>query len=113
MITNAEVSLAPGPLTRVRDKSEIDLEERIFQSKDPDDEDGPRHEYYKSDKILGKLYRSVDEKKIWYEDIKTVAHDGGPSFWNEFIVSAQDECANFGTVEWSRRREEAERIRHA
>jgi hypothetical protein len=100
-------------LTHIHDKSEIDLEENTVQSDNPDDDDGPRHKYYKSEKLLGKLYRAVDEKKIWFEDIKATVPTGDASFWEQFIAYAQAECKAMGKLNWLDRQEEAERIRHA
>ena len=79
-----------------------------------DDEAGPRYEYYKSDKLLGQLYRAVDEGKIWLEDIhteKTVT--SGPSFWDQLLLHATDRCNEIGCSGWKERLEEARRIRSA
>lgn len=59
---------------------------------------------------MGKLYRAVDEKKIWYEDIHTVPK-GGASFWDEFLVVAQKRCAAVGDINWAQRVPEAHLLR--
>lgn len=108
-------SLAPGPLTHIHDKSEIDLEKHIHQDVDPDDEDaGPRHKYYKSNKLLGTLYRAVDERRIWFEEIKTAAptRGDGETFWDEFLASVDETCSDIGPTNWERRTAEARRIRY-
>lgn len=46
---------------------------------------GTRYEYYKSEKILGQLYRAIDVTKIWKEDIQSKIRPIGASFWDEFI----------------------------
>jgi len=58
---------------------------------DDDEDPGPTHIYYRSDKILGFLYRSIDEKKIWYENIKFSAHRGG-SVFDELLSYIRSEC---------------------
>ncbi|BDD58416.1 hypothetical protein MAP00_003696 [Monascus purpureus] len=51
-------------------RSEIELDRYVIhEAYDEDEHDTePRRKYYKSDKILGKLYRAINERKIWYED---------------------------------------------
>lgn len=77
-------SMAPGPLAQVYSKSKITLTE--LSSHVAYDEDGPSHIlYYKSDRILGKLYRAIDEKRIWHERIDTGPSPDEDSFWARFV----------------------------
>jgi hypothetical protein len=71
----------------------------------------PKYQYYRSEKILGKLYRAIDEKKIWKEDIRMneVKNDGN-SFWNELVALMSRLCNERGVV-WTHRLEEAHQIR--
>ena len=58
--------MAPGPWVKIQDRSEIEMDELVVQDEEDgeDDAEGPRYKYYKSEKILGKLFRVVDERKI-------------------------------------------------
>ncbi len=108
-------SLAPGPQAHIYEKSEIELDQDVLQPTYDEDEDdsGPPRKYYKSEKILGKLYRAIDERKIWYENVRSKFEPGGASFWDQFIHSCTKRCNVFGEIMWTRRIEEAWRIRSA
>ncbi|KAN0121734.1 RdRP domain containing protein [Hyaloscypha variabilis] len=63
---------APGPHVQIEKKHGISFEDP--DDRDPDelgdeDDDFSHYRYYESHKILGKLYRAIDERKI-FEDIK-------------------------------------------
>lgn len=67
---------APGPHVKIRKKEGIQFDDPVDESPwDSDDEDAgfTRSGYYESDKILGKLYRAIDERKI-FEEIKERSH---------------------------------------
>jgi hypothetical protein len=60
--------LAPGPHVTIEKKDGLSFEETHYRDLDDeeDDEDSlPRFRYYESTKILGKLYRSIDEREIF------------------------------------------------
>jgi hypothetical protein len=78
---------------------------------DEDEADAPKYKYYRSDKILGKLYRAVDEKKFWDDHVKGVNPSERPDFWNRFIDSVSGRCQALGTVMWTHRTETARQIR--
>ncbi|KAI8949918.1 RNA dependent RNA polymerase-domain-containing protein [Xylaria longipes] len=107
--------LAPAPPTNIVDKTEIQFEPPTAPSgeEDEDDDTGPRHRFYKSTKILGKLYRAIDEKKIWKDDIHLVVNRHGPSLWDELFVHIRHECDNLCDVDWERALNEAHNIRQA
>ncbi|KAI0856865.1 RNA dependent RNA polymerase-domain-containing protein [Xylaria cubensis] len=107
--------LAPAPPTNIVDKTEIQFEVPTAPSveEDEDDDTGPRHKFYKSTKILGKLYRAIDEKKIWKDDIHLVVNRHGPSLWDELFVHIRHQCENLGDVDWNAALDEAHRIRQA
>lgn len=66
---------------------------------DEDDEDGmgrAKHRFHRSEKILGRLYRGVDEKKIWNEDIHRHISMDGPSVWEQLLGRLQAELESFG-----------------
>ncbi|KAG8162744.1 hypothetical protein KVR01_007222 [Diaporthe batatas] len=81
--------LASGPDCRVVDKSEIELDQYIIEEAADEEEDQfsrPRHVFYKSEKLLGHLFRAIDEQRIWQQDIKSkVPATGGSSFWDDFL----------------------------
>lgn len=106
--------LAPGPQVSIYKKTDIELDSYVpQQDEDEEDEDGPRHRYYFSDRVLGKLYRAVDEERIWNEDIRQVLPRGGASFWDELITRFQERVKSIGEIEWGHRSDEAHRLRHA
>jgi hypothetical protein len=100
----------------IHDKSAIAMDDHVAsQDKDgdDDDDDGPRHRYYGSDKILGQLYRAVEEQKIWAEDIRLTVTAGGPPFWDQLLTALKERVSNIGSVEWQHRSQEAHGILHA
>ncbi|KAH6704064.1 rna-dependent rna polymeras-like protein [Leptodontidium sp. MPI-SDFR-AT-0119] len=63
---------APGPHVKIEKQGGLSLEE--VDDKDPDDQvdqddDFSTYRYYESEKILGRLYRAIDEREI-FEHIK-------------------------------------------
>lgn len=106
-------SFAPGPSITIHDKSAIAMDQHVVHQGGEDDEDneeGPRYKYYKSEKILGQLYRAVDEQKIWAENIKMVIEADGPSFWDQLIAGLDQRVRSIGAVEWEHRAGEAQGI---
>ena len=81
---------------------------------DDDDNSGPKYLYYRSDKVLGQLYRAINEKKIWYEKIKVpVNHD--VSVLDGLFSFITSECASkLGGIGWTKAIiKKAWEIRHA
>ncbi|KAI0450408.1 RNA dependent RNA polymerase-domain-containing protein [Xylaria acuta] len=107
--------LAPAPPANIIDKTEIQFDAPIAPSteEDEDDDTGPRHRFYRSTKILGKLYRAIDEKKIWKDDIHLVVNRHGPSLWDELFVHIGHQCEKLCSVDWERALNEAHSIRQA
>ncbi|KAI0401535.1 RNA dependent RNA polymerase-domain-containing protein [Xylaria palmicola] len=107
--------IAPAPPANIVDKTEIRFEPLPVEEDgiDEDDESGPRHKFYKSDKILGKLYRAIDEKKIWKDDIHLVVNSSGPSLWGELFVHIVRQCESLAKVDWRRAITQADSIRRA
>ncbi|KAI9369211.1 RNA dependent RNA polymerase-domain-containing protein [Aspergillus egyptiacus] len=107
--------LAPGPQAYLHDKQEIKLEPYYIRPNPNDDEDsGPVHRYYRSEKILGKLYRAIDEHKIWNEEIRSVTAPNPTAFWKKLIDSLTARCISLGApVTWQHHIETARQIRSA
>lgn len=72
----------------------------------------PRYQHYRSEKILGKLYRAIDEKKIWKKDIRMdeVKGDREGFNWMALVYTMSSLCAKRG-IFWTHRLEEAQKIR--
>ncbi|EFX06378.1 RNA-dependent RNA polymerase [Grosmannia clavigera kw1407] len=115
--------LAPGSLVYVHNKADIELEKYVANNeRDVHAEalDGPAHKYYRSEKVLGVLYRAVDERKIWYTDIhkgesETTTTDGtgAGTVLDKLREWARKQCAELGCDSWHERQEEAAGIRSA
>ena len=106
--------MAPGPQTHIYNKCDIVMDNYIFQTAYDEDEDTePRRRYYRSEKLLGKLYRAVDERKIWHENVQFKRIPGKESFWEEFLRSVTKRCEAIGPIIWMHQREQAGRIRAA
>ncbi|OTA57896.1 RdRP-domain-containing protein [Hypoxylon sp. EC38] len=106
--------LAPAPPATIIDKTEIVFEAPRGPSlEDEDDESGPRHHYYRSDKVLGQLYRAIDEKKIWKKDIHKPIGSHGPSVWEQLLLYLKAKSVELGLFNWQARLAEARRIREA
>ncbi|KAK4446997.1 hypothetical protein QBC34DRAFT_382800 [Podospora aff. communis PSN243] len=106
--------MAPGPWVKIHDRSEMEMDELVVQDdEDSDDAEGPRHKYYKSEKILGKLFRAVDERKIWDENIKWSVRGTDGKFWIRlaFTMESAAYFAGFNKLDWRSKRKEAERPR--
>ena len=63
---------APGPHVKIEKQGGLSLEE--IDDRDPDDQvdqddDFSTYRYYESEKVLGKLYRAIDEREV-FEHIK-------------------------------------------
>ncbi|TGJ87234.1 hypothetical protein E0Z10_g1521 [Xylaria hypoxylon] len=108
--------LAPAPPANIVDRTEIQFELLIASSPEADEDDntGPKHRFYKSEKVLGKLYRAIDEKKIWKDDIHLNVNRFGPSLWDELMVHITRQCDKYlGHVDWPEALDEAQSIRKA
>ena len=58
--------MAPGPNIKIEEKEGLLLQEASIRAPDQNsDEDYKPYRYYKSNKILGKLYRAIDEHEIF------------------------------------------------
>ncbi|KAI1471036.1 RdRP-domain-containing protein [Daldinia caldariorum] len=106
--------MAPAPPAKIVDKTEIEFESaKAPELDDEDDESGPGHVYYTSNKILGILHRAIDEKKIWRSDIQQFVSLTGPSVWEELLQYINYKCDELGHVDWEAALDEARRIRDA
>ncbi|KAK1625738.1 RNA-dependent RNA polymerase [Colletotrichum phormii] len=105
--------LAPAPPAQLYDRTQIDFLGKDEAVDDDDDGFAPTYRYYKSDKILGELYRNVDEKQIWDEEIKRAIAKTGPSVWDQFVGLIQRKIKDYthGRVSWETKLKEAKSLR--
>ncbi|KHN97503.1 RNA-dependent RNA polymerase [Metarhizium album ARSEF 1941] len=105
--------LAPAPPVRIYDRGQID---HIAMSDDEDDENGlggAKPRYYRSEKLLGRLYRGIDENKIWSEHIHRAVPMTGPSIWDQLKGRIMAELNSYGIrTEFSRHEDHAWKIRN-
>jgi hypothetical protein len=109
-------SLAPAPVANIKNRTEIEIEgpsAPLANDDDDDDSLGPVHQYYYSEKINGKLYRAIDEQKIWYQTIhssKRLSID----IWDVLFKHVTMECDRMVRGKhWAEFEEEAWEIRSA
>lgn len=108
---NRARSLAPGPWVKILTNSELAMDDHIAQDEEDEDVDAPSHKYYYSQRILGRLYRGVQEDKIWNESIRRATPHSN-TFWGTLIRNFQKQIDAIGKIDWRRRRQEAESLRH-
>jgi hypothetical protein len=95
--------MALGPNIRIEDKEGLLMEESIpnSQANNNDDDDFKPYRYYESFKILGQLYRAIDEHKI-FSDIKRqqrVQTRNGPELLEKVWAHATKICKPHG-IKW-------------
>ncbi|KAE8149813.1 RNA dependent RNA polymerase-domain-containing protein [Aspergillus avenaceus] len=100
--------LAPGPKTRIHNKLRISVEDRVSNAA-YDDNERPNYAYYKSDKILGRLFRSVNEKNILFGRGEEATDE--VLFWEELIAACTERCKQYGRSSWQQHIGEAKRMR--
>ncbi|KAE8352264.1 RNA dependent RNA polymerase-domain-containing protein [Aspergillus coremiiformis] len=109
--------LAPGPQTRLYSKSKIGLEQHVshanYDDNDYSDDKEEAYRYYKSEKILGKLYRAIDEQNIWLKHVRSDTDRNDKAFWNEFIEDCTQRYKPLALMSREKYVEEARRIRAA
>ncbi|GKT52264.1 RNA-directed DNA polymerase from mobile element jockey [Colletotrichum spaethianum] len=106
-------SLAPAPPAQLYDRTQIDFLGEDEAVDEDEDELGPNHKYYPSVKVLGELYRNVNERQIWDEDISRVVSKAGPSVWDQFVGLMQRKIEEYskGRISWKTKRQEAKSLR--
>ena len=105
---------APGPHVKIEKKHGITFEAPEDRGPDElgdEDDDFSHYRYYESNKILGKLYRAIDDRQI-FEDIKRHAFSEGVTSRSTVIDAAwahvQSQCK---LIQWEHHREWAGNIR--
>ncbi|KAJ4152966.1 hypothetical protein LMH87_009481 [Akanthomyces muscarius] len=103
---------APAPPTTTYSLGEVAFVEVDEEEDEGDDGFGrPRYRYHKSEKILGVLYRSIDEKNLWNKAAGKVDRKGG-SVWEQVQRIMHAGLAALGVrIEWFQSIEEAIKVR--
>jgi hypothetical protein len=105
---------APGPHFKIEPNYGVTLEDP--EDRDPadlreEDDDFSSHRYYESTKIIGKLYRAIDEREI-FEEIKRVASNRNvasrQTVIGEVWAYVQRTCS---LIQWQHHRDWANDIR--
>jgi hypothetical protein len=108
--------LAPAPQTHLINKTDILFEEGylVQEEDDNDDDSAPTFRYYRSEKVLGMLYRAIDEKKVWNEHVRINRKTNDPlGIWRDFLNHVLEQCEDrLGGVNWEQHQEWAWRIRN-
>jgi hypothetical protein len=108
--------MAVAPPARIYGRDEVELMDVPEKNDEDEEELSPSFAYYNSVKILGKLYRAIDEKKIWTEDVKrpVPSTHGSPSIWNEFAGLTKRNIKEFeiGDFDWEGKRDLAWQLRN-
>ncbi|PBP20340.1 RNA-dependent RNA polymerase [Diplocarpon rosae] len=94
--------MAMGSIVRMEKKEGLQLEAKalLSQDDDNDDDESPAYRYYESHKILGKLYRAIDEHEVFSEIKKyRMLSTKTPSVLNRIWVHVQKKCWN---LQWAR-----------
>lgn len=80
-------------------------------SEGDDDELGlgrTKQRFHRSEKVLGKLFRGVDEKKIWDENIKLGGPQAVSDVWDSLMSQVHTQILKTGLdIDYQRRTEEA------
>lgn len=106
-------SLATAPPVKCYDVGQID---HIADLDEEDEEDGmsmAAPKYHMSEKINGKLYRSIDEEKIWKKDIHLKVNTAGPSVWDQILGLVEKQIQSHNTrLDYRKKVDEAWKIRN-
>lgn len=115
MVLTFGPSLAPAPPIKVYNLGEIGHTADLFDDDDNDDDGMGRakHIFHRSEKILGHLYRGIDEKKIWAEDIHRTVSTDGPSVWVQLMGRVRAELdSHHISTEYKRLSQQAWKLRN-
>jgi hypothetical protein len=96
--------MAPGPRVKIAESIELLLNERSHTYDDDDDNDGdgdddrannrPLIRHYRSENVLGQLYRSIDETSF-LDDLQRLPRDDKSSLLGELWRFVKNETAGF------------------
>ncbi|KAE9375996.1 rna-dependent rna polymeras-like protein [Stipitochalara longipes BDJ] len=103
--------MAPGPNIKIEKKEGLLVEQSSIQRVDEQDEeeDFTPYRYYESTKILGKLFRAIDEHEI-FSDLHShrMTSDSGKLLLDELWTYVQQKCR---LIHWNRHLNDAREIK--
>ena len=106
--------MATGPHAVVTRDKPVVFQGAAGRMDDDDEGDGPKYEFYESDKLLGKLFRAVDEREIFSNIQEGSSHAKGgaekprQSILRRLWAHVQQHCQGF---EWKHHLDRARAIR--
>jgi hypothetical protein len=107
--------MAPGPHAEIKKLGGISFmglpKSPDYLDQDDEDDDFPSYRYYESDRIIGKLFRAIDERQI-FEHIQHRAMTEGITSASNVIGAVwdyvQEECA---LIQWKHLQDWARDVR--
>lgn len=103
---------APGPQVRIESKAGIGFVDALNidpQDQEDEDDDMPSYRYYESTKIIGRLYRAIDERALYQEICKREAGvTSHSSVIDELWFQVQIDCKGY---QWEHKRDWARDVR--
>ena len=90
------------------------MEMSAFREEEDDEDDGPNYKYYRSERLLGRLFRAVDEKKIWEEEIRRQLPEDQGSIWDQFrgLIRAKIASLNIANFDFDGQLDKALQLRN-
>ncbi len=88
--------MAPGPHVAVQKDKPLSFDARPEYNDGNDDDDFSAYKFYESEKILGKLYRAIDERDVF----NGVQQQGPPQCVNE-VDRARHSASSVLEVVWA------------
>jgi hypothetical protein len=111
-----DCSLAPAPPLKLYNIGQTSrIGENIIEDDDEEEDDmrSSKPKYHKSEKILGRLYRSVDENKVWKVDIQKIVNAVPTTMWFDLMQIVEEDFRSKGlTIDYRRQLDAAWRIRN-
>lgn len=106
-------SLSPAPPLKTYDIGQV---AHIEESANTNNDSGmgfAKHRFYRSGKILGELYRRVDENKIWMQDISRKVDETPTTIWIQMLGLVHQRIDKLGVdIQCARQLEKALTIRN-
>lgn len=109
---------APAPPVTTYDLGDINFVEVDEDEDEGDDGFGrPKYRYHKSTKVLGELYRAIDEKSLWSKvtTSKTTTEKKREALWEQVCVMLEEGLAALASsdvhAEWRPRLGDADKVR--
>ena len=93
--------MAPSRHAKFVDKTRIIISTLPEQEdEDEDEDDAPSHKYYLSKRILGVLFRAVNEKKIWEQEICQPVPQSETTIWDRFRSLMRDKITSLDITDF-------------